>query len=214
MPDIASFVFSFVVLIFSVVVHEVSHGLVAEKLGDPTARALGRITLNPIKHIDPFGSVILPLILALPMLFGAPTIIFGWAKPVPYNPMLLKNPRAAAGKIAVAGPISNILLALVFGLLIRGAVVLGAPTLIPLFALVVYINVLLAVFNLVPIPPLDGSKVLFAFLPPTEWARNLAFTLERYGFFILILFIFFGFQFISPLISGIFRLIAGSGIGF
>lgn len=181
------------------VVHEVSHGYVAERLGDPTARLSGRLTLNPIRHIDPFGSVILPLILAVPALFGQPTIIFGWAKPVPYDPRNLKNPKIGSGIIAAAGPISNFLIAAVFGILLR-ALPEGAALATP-YSFIIYVNVLLGVFNLVPIPPLDGSKVLFALLPSGDIFRRLRFFLERYGMIILLLFIFFGFQFILPIIQ-------------
>src|SRR5512141_1420671 len=107
--------FQFIVLIFSVIIHEVSHGLMAESLGDSTARLAGRITLNPLKHIDPFGSIILP---ALLVLTHSP-VVLGWAKPVPYNPNILPNPKVSAGKIAAAGPLSNFLLAAVFGVLTR-----------------------------------------------------------------------------------------------
>ncbi len=206
------FIFELAVFLFSVVVHEISHGYVAERLGDPTARLSGRLTLNPVKHLDPFGSVVLPLLLSIPALFGQPAIIFGWAKPVPYNPLNLKNPKAGAGIIAAAGPLSNFLLAGVFGVLLR----LLPPENVPLavvFALIIYINVLLGVFNLVPIPPLDGSKVLFALLPPSEAARRLMFFLERYGMFLVLLFIFFGFQLIIPIIQTVFSWFAGTGFG-
>lgn len=206
------FLFILLIFLFSVVVHEISHGYVAERLGDPTARLAGRLTLNPVTHLDPFGSIILPLILAIPALFGQPTIIFGWAKPVPYDPRNLKNPKVGAGIIAAAGPLSNFLIAAVFGLFLRilpaSDVALATP-----FALIVYVNVLLGVFNLVPIPPLDGSKVLFALLPPRESSRRLAFFLERYGMVILLLFIFFGFQLITPVIHTLSSWFAGGGFG-
>ena len=111
--------FQLVVLIFSVMVHEIAHGAVAYYLGDDTAYRMGRLTLNPLKHLDPFGSIILPAILSIPLLFGARPIIVGWAKPVPYNPHNLKNPRSGAGIIALAGPASNIILAIVFAILLR-----------------------------------------------------------------------------------------------
>lgn len=201
-------VFQFAAFIFSVVVHEVSHGYVAERLGDPTARLLGRLTLNPLKHIDPFGSVLLPIMLAM---MNLPVI--GWAKPVPYNPLMLKNPRMAAGKISAAGPASNFLLAVVFAVFLRvlpGFGVRSAPLALS-FSLIIYINVLLAVFNLVPIPPLDGSKVLFALLPHTPQSHELALFLDRYGIFLLLLFIFFGFGAITPVIHGIASFLIGGG---
>lgn len=202
------FIFQILVILFSVVIHEVSHGYVAESLGDPTARLAGRLTLNPIKHIDLFGSIIVPLILVL--IPGG--IVFGWAKPVPYNPFNLKDPKKGGALIALAGPLSNFLIALVFAVFYRFFA--GAPDLSGSFALleplirwVVLINIVLGVFNLVPIPPLDGSKVLFGFL--SSRFNNIQLALERYGMFILLFFIFFAIQIISPVIFFIFRLFVG-----
>lgn len=202
------FVFQLVVLVFSVIIHEVSHGFVAERLGDPTARLLGRLTLNPLKHIDPFGSIILPLLLSL--VPGG--FVFGWAKPVPYNPANLKRPVRDAALIAAAGPVSNLVIALIFGLLVRLGVGVGIPGVsgalfINLAALIVLVNVSLAIFNLVPIPPLDGSKILAALIPRSMAGAYVA--LERYGFFILIFYIAAGAPFIGPLISGLFTLFVG-----
>lgn len=189
-------------------IHEISHGYVAERLGDPTARNAGRLTLNPLKHIDLVGSVILPLILVIT---SAP-VLFGWAKPVPYDPRNLKNPRTGGAKIAAAGPLSNFLLALVFGLAVRFGLQFGvspdAPLML-LFAIITYINILLGVFNLVPIPPLDGSKVLFTLLPATPGAYQFYASLERNGLFILLLFIFFGYSLIIPVVRVIFTLFTG-----
>jgi len=201
-------IFQFIVLIFSVMIHEISHGFVAERLGDPTAKNAGRLTLNPLKHIDLVGSVILPLILVIT---NSP-VLFGWAKPVPYDPRNLKNPKTGGGKIAAAGPLSNFLLALVFGLAIRFGLQFGispdAP-LILLFTAITYINILLGVFNLVPIPPLDGSKVLLLFLPAKPGAYQFYASLERNGLFILLLFIFLGYPLITPVIRVIFTLFTG-----
>jgi len=205
--------FQLLVLLFSVVIHEVSHGYAAEQLGDPTARLSGRLTLNPLKHLDFFGSFLLPL-----MLWYATNgaFVFGWAKPVPYNPYNLKNPRVGAAKIAAAGPASNLLVAVVFGTILR--IMAGAgyqPQFLgELFALIIYTNVLLAIFNLVPIPPLDGSKVLFALLPKSESGLRAALFLERYGTLILLFFIFFGFSLILPIVNALFGLIAGSQFAF
>ena len=149
--------FQVILLIFSVVVHEVAHGVAAYRLGDPTAKYAGRLTLNPIKHLDLFGSIILPALLVT----TKAGFIFGWAKPVPYNPYNFKR----GGKwgeaiVAVAGPASNLAIALVFGLLIRFAVPAGllSTEVLQLTASVVFINILLALFNLVPIAPLVGTK--------------------------------------------------------
>jgi len=205
--------FQLVTLIFSIMIHEISHGWTALKLGDTTARDAGRLTLNPLKHLDPFGSIILPIML---IAFGSP-ILIGWAKPVPYNPYNIRgNPQKGAALIAAAGPLSNITIAVVFGIFLRLAAVLFGPIqtagLIILVNIVVFINILLAIFNLIPVPPLDGSSILFAFLPPG--ARGIRNFLTRYGFIILIFFVFSPlFQTVlTPLVTNIHRLIVGSGI--
>lgn len=202
------------ILIFSVIVHEVSHGAVANMLGDPTARLMGRLTLNPLPHIDPIGSVMIPLLLMLPVLFGAPAFIFGWAKPVPYNPHNLRYRRWGGAIVAAAGPLSNVTLALVFGLAIRFMPTTSGSALVgftDIFGVIVYLNLLLAIFNLVPIPPLDGSKFLFALFPNIPYQVR-AF-LEKNGFILLLLFIFFGFSLLLPLINISFFLITGSYFG-
>jgi len=151
-------VFQIIVLIFSAVIHEISHGFTAEKLGDPTARLAGRLTLNPFKHLEFFGSFILPL--SLYFLSGG-RFIFGWAKPVPYNPLNLKNPLRGGALIALAGPLSNFIIAIVFGIILN---IIGPNTPISsLFLIIIYINVLLGVFNLVPIPPLTVQKFCLEF---------------------------------------------------
>lgn len=197
-------VFQLIVLLYSVVIHEVAHGAVAERLGDPTARLLGRITLNPVRHLDPVGSVLVPLLLAL--LPGG--VVFGWAKPVPYDPRNLRHPERDGALIALAGPLSNLCIALAFGVFARMlAASGGSALLLALVSVIILLNVSLAVFNLVPIPPLDGSKILYALLPREAFAFRAA--LERYGIFILLLFIWFGFSFLTPAIYGLFRFIAG-----
>lgn len=205
-------VFQLVILIFSVVIHEVSHGLAANALGDPTAKYAGRLTLNPLKHLDPFGSVLFPF-----LMYWAShgSFVFGWAKPVPYNPYNLKvrNQDVGSAVVGAAGPASNILVALLFGLAVRfapfWASALGgaAGALVQVMGSIALINLVLAVFNLVPIPPLDGSKLLFSLLP-AGWEGARAF-LERSGFFLLLLFIFFFSQWILPVVSFLFRLITG-----
>lgn len=206
MNDFLLIIFQFMVFIFSVMAHEVSHGITAYKLGDDTAKNAGRLTLNPLKHIDAFGSIFLPFLLIL----TNSSIIFGWAKPVPYNPYNLKNPRLGAALIGIAGPLSNILLAVIFSIFYRIAVFIGVASLMPaviLFQIIISINLLLAVFNLVPIPPLDGSKLLFAFLPKKY--HRLQMYLDQYGIFLLFIFIFFGFGLLLPIISRLYFVLTG-----
>lgn len=210
MENAIQFIFQITILIFSVVVHEVSHGYAALALGDKTAEYSGRLTLNPLKHLDPFGSFFLPLFLSL---LHLPVI--GWARPVPYNPYNLSNQKWGPAFVGVAGPLANISLAVVFGLMIRflpglaggitGGFILNFTS---IAGLIVLINLLLAFFNLVPIPPLDGSKVLFALLP-YQW-RGVQIFLEQYGFFLLLLFIFFFSQWLFPIVLLFFRLITGT----
>lgn len=196
------FIFQIAILIMSVVIHEVSHGYAASYLGDETARYQGRLTLNPLKHLDPFGSVVLPLVLAI----SHAGFIFGWAKPVPYNPYNLRPGRWSEAIVAVAGPAANILLALIFGMILRAGVS-NDPAFVQIISLIVFTNILLAIFNLVPIPPLDGSKLIFAIFPNKLFQIRGFF--ERYGFILIIFFIFFLWQFISPIIVWLFQLITG-----
>ena len=208
MPNqVIFFIYALLVLLFSAILHEISHGFSAKLQGDNTAEAAGRLTLNPLPHLDPFGSIILPLLLALPAFFGAPVIIVVWAKPVPFNPNNLKNKKWGPALVALAGPSANVLLAVFFGLLIRFFDLSFLPSLGFFIAIIVWINLLLAIFNLVPIPPLDGSKILFSILP-YSW-RDFEFQLERYGFFLILLFVFFGFGLILPLIFWLFGFITG-----
>lgn len=176
-------------LIMSIVIHEVAHGFMANWLGDPTARLAGRLNLNPFKHIDPIGSVVVPGFLFL----TNAGILFGWAKPVPYNPYNLKNQRYGEALVAAAGPGTNIILAIIFGLVVRLGVGMGLPSeFLHLSYYIVYINVLLACFNMLPVPPLDGSKVLSALLPyQLELKyRDLIGKVEQYGFITTFVFIF------------------------
>lgn len=187
----------------SVVIHEVSHGYVANALGDPTARLEGRLTLNPLRHLDWFGSVVFPI---LTYMFGG--VILGWAKPVPYNPYNLRNRRWGEMAVAVAGPVSNIILALVFGTILRFGDALGLSSAFQqIIALITFINIILAIFNLVPIPPLDGSKILFDLLP--QKYQNIRHFLERNQLLIVLVFVFFLWQFITPLVSFVFQIITG-----
>jgi Zn-dependent protease len=198
-------IFGFVVFIYSVVIHELSHGLAARAMGDDTAERMGRLTLNPLKHIDIFGSVVLPLLM---FIVSQGSFVFGYAKPVPYNPNNLRDTKYGPIKVALAGPASNIIVALIFGLLIRFYPSFAPATIIPtLFGIIVYYNLLLAIFNLFPIPPLDGHWVLVTLLP----ARYNAFKawLYRYSIFLLLFFIFFIFQFIYPIVPWAYHLITG-----
>ncbi len=200
-------VFSIIVLILSIVVHEFSHGWMANYLGDSTAKHMGRLTLNPIPHIDLMGSIIVPLLL----LISSTGFIIGWAKPVPYNPYNLRDQKNGEMLVALAGPASNLLLALIFGIIIRILLIQGIAidsSIIIFFGIIVLYNILLAVFNLVPIPPLDGSKILFHFLPYSM--HNIREIMERNSVLFLLLFIFFGFRLIIPVMLYLFVLITGS----
>lgn len=196
--------FNLAILIISIVVHEVSHGLAALWQGDRTAQYEGRLTLNPIKHIDPVGSILVPLLCAL--LPGS--LMFGWAKPVPYNPYNLKNGRTSEFFVAFAGPLSNILIAVLGALAIRifGA---GMPdATIAILAMTIMINLVLAIFNLVPLPPLDGSKILANILPYQASLKLNQFYVT-YGLFATLFFIFFVWQYFAPFIYGLYRLFVG-----
>ncbi len=198
------------ILIISVVIHEVSHGYAALALGDPTAKYEGRLTLNPLTHLDPVGSVLVPILTAV---FGG--FVIGWAKPVPFNPYNLEPEkfgiprRFGEALVAVAGPLSNVAIAIIFGLIIRFGYVgnIINEQFLALSVMVIATNIALAVFNLVPIPPLDGSKILFSILP-YRW-QSVRDSLERYGFIIIILFISIISRAISPLIGYIFYLLTG-----
>lgn len=196
-------IFSIIILIMSVVIHEVSHGYAAYLQGDYTAYYEGRLTLNPIRHVDPIGSIIVPIITTLG---GFP---FGWAKPVPFNPYNLKNQRWGELIVAIAGPVSNILVALVFGLIIRFGALSLPSAFISLSILVVLVNLGLAIFNLIPVPPLDGSKVLFSILPFKY--QHYRIQLERYSFLLVIVLIMIP-QFstiLGMIVTTIFSVITG-----
>lgn len=189
--------FYFLIIVPSAIIHEYAHGWMADRLGDPTARYAGRLTVDPRVHIDLFGTIILPFILS----FSG--FMFAYAKPVPFNPYNLRDQKWGPALVGLAGPLSNFLLAASFALLLR---VLPAASFTPFLEIIVRANVLLMVFNLVPIPPLDGSKILYGFLPEYHPVRAW---LDRYGFMVLLFFIFFLFGLIAPIIEGIFRWLVG-----
>ncbi len=199
-------IFYIVVILYSVTIHEVSHGLMANSLGDPTAKNLGRLSLNPIKHLDLFGSILLPFFLFLTTGFA-----FGYAKPVPYNPNNLNDRKYGPVKVAIAGPLSNLVLALLFGLSIRfipGA--FSSPLVQNLFSNIVLMNLSLAVFNMFPVPPLDGHWLLMAFLPPSMDAVKVY--IYRNSFILFPVFLIVFMVFVSPLIFWLFKLITGVGL--
>ena len=204
---------SLVAVFTAIVFHEVSHGYVALRLGDPTAKHLGRLTLNPIAHVDPIGTILVPLVLAL---LGAP--LFGWAKPVPINPANLRNPFRGMMLVALAGPSTNVVMAVAAAIMGRLLLLLvpasfqpavrtlGANLVIALFTLLAYLviyNLFLAGFNLLPIPPLDGSRVLTYFLP--AGGRRVMLQLERYGFLIVAALLYLG------VFNSVFRLVSRLG---
>jgi len=182
-------------LIYSIVLHELAHGYVAEKLGDYTPRYAGRLTLNPLPHLDPIGSFLVPLLTYL-----AGGILIGWAKPVPINPYNFNKPERDMALVAVAGPLSNITIALVLSTIYKIFYFNGIflEILLPL----IRINLLLAVFNLIPIPPLDGSRVFLRNLDP----QTMLF-LEQFGFFFIFLFLYFAFPLLSLVVNFLFNLL-------
>ena len=194
-------VLAFLLIIGLVIsVHEASHAYFANRLGDPTARLLGRMTLNPAAHVDPIGTIIVPLVL---FIFGG--FIFGWAKPTPINPLNFAHPRRDSAIVAFAGPASNFTLAILFSIIFR-----VFP--IDILLIIISINLILGIFNLIPIPPLDGYKVLLG-LVPKEIALRLA-VLENYGPIILIVFLLFFIRVFAPIIftvlNFLLRLLAGA----
>ncbi len=198
-------IFYFLILIFSIIVHEVAHGLAAEREGDPTARMLGRITLNPIKHIDWFGSIILPAILIL----SHAGFVIGWAKPVPYNPDQLRRGNKSVALVSIAGILVNLSLALIFGLGIRALIATGAATtaVVEIASIIVLVNVVLALFNAIPLAPLDGFRFLSAVLPYRY--RSTMDLIERYSLPLLLLFIIVGWKVVAPLALSVYAALTG-----
>jgi len=201
-----------VALIFSIVLHEMAHGYAANWLGDPTARLAGRLSPNPLVHIDPIGSVLIPALLLL----SNAGFLVGWAKPVPYNPYNLKNQKWGEAIVAAAGPATNILIAAIFSVLIRSHEMFGlSDSFVSLAGYIVFINILLAFFNMIPVPPLDGSKILGAVLPygAAIRYRELMARIEQLGFLFTVLFIFVFIQILwtpfSALVFQVFTLFTG-----
>lgn len=209
MDVISTKLFLYIVIVLSATFHEYAHGFIAYKLGDSTAKDAGRLTLNPLAHIDLMGTVIIPLFLLL-----SPAGVFlGWAKPVPYNPYNLKDQKYGSLKVGIAGPSANLIIAVILGIFLRLAFtgIFGAifsQFFLTAVALIVYINIFLALFNLIPFPPLDGSKVLMDLFPRSAYA------LARFGFIGIFFALFLAFFVLSPLAGFLFQLITGQGFSF
>ena len=182
--DIINIIIKLLALFFAIVLHEIAHGYVAFRLGDPTARNAKRLTLNPLAHIDLFGSIILPGFL---LLTHSP-VLFGWAKPVPFNPAYFRDPKKGIMLVGAAGPLTNFMLAIISGMLVR---IIGPNSLPGLFLVYLCItNVILGVFNLIPIPPLDGSRVVLGLIPDSLVPGYLK--LENVGFIIIFVLLWMG----------------------
>jgi Zn-dependent protease len=184
---------AFLILIVSIIAHEVAHGIAALVQGDPTAKYAGRLTLNPIPHIDMFGSVLLPAFLAM----ASPGFMFGWAKPVPINPYNFRNQKWGEAIVAFAGPLTNLVIAGIFIVLVKFAPISASFAIFS--AYVVIINVVLAIFNLIPIPPLDGSKILFALIP--QRFHGFKNWMEQRGFIIGLIAVLIVWQFAGPVVQ-------------
>lgn len=186
-------IFAVLALLLCVIPHEIAHGLVALWLGDPTAKRAGRLSLNPLRHLDPIGSVLLPLGLILIRRFtGVPLVVFGWAKPVPINPYYFRDPWQGMVWVGLAGPTTNVLLAAITAGLARGLFLAGVRngTLFMFLAFLTVISLLIAFFNLIPLPPLDGSRILTYFLP-IRWRLQLV-RLEQFGIIIVVVLMLLG----------------------
>lgn len=200
--------FTLIVLLFSIIIHEIAHGGVAYYLGDPTAKHAGRLTLNPLKHLDPFGSVILPFLLFFLTAGKGP--IFGWTKPVPINPYNFRDQKWGTLKVSIAGPLSNFLIALIFSLAIRFLPL--NLIFITLFSIIAFYNFAWGIFNLIPVSPLDGYHILFALLPQRFWRFKNFF--KQYSFLFLLMFIFFGLRLIFSGAIILYSLISGQPLVF
>lgn len=201
-------IFTLIVLLFSIIIHEIAHGSIAYYLGDPTAKHSGRLTLNPLKHLDPFGSIILPLFLFLISAGKGP--IFGWTKPVPVNPYNFRDQKWGTLKVSIAGPLSNFLIAIIFSLTVRFLPL--NISLITLFSIIAFYNFAWGIFNLIPIPPLDGYHILFSLLGK-RFSRFKSF-LQQYSLAFLLMFILFGLRLIFLGAVILYSLIAGQLLVF
>jgi Zn-dependent protease len=196
-------IFYIAILVMSVVIHEVSHGFMAEYFGDKTAQMAGRLTLNPLKHLDWFGSIVLPI-----LLYVTSGFVFGWAKPVPYNPDNLTDKRKGTIAVASAGVMANFAIAIIFGIILRLTVNVTMPEgFVFIISTIVLVNLALAIFNLVPIPPLDGSKILFNILPFSM--HKVVELIETYSLIFFIVFIAFFADRLYPILAFLFNLITG-----
>ncbi|MEK7508367.1 MAG: site-2 protease family protein [Patescibacteria group bacterium] len=213
--SIATLLFYFIIIVPSAIIHEYAHGWAAYMQGDQTAKYAGRLTLNPLVHIDRWGTILMPVVLYF---ISGGTFMFAYAKPVPFNPYNLRDQKLGPALVAVAGPLSNFLVAAVFALFVR---ILASGVISPaagldsflgnltgFLSLIVYANIMLAVFNLLPVPPLDGSHILYAILP-APLSDKLHDFFARYGFMILLVLIFFVFDLISPIINRLYQLFIG-----
>jgi len=196
-------IFTLIILLFSIIIHEIAHGSVALYLGDPTAKYQGRLSINPLKHLDPIGSFIVPLFLFILTAGKGP--IVGWAKPVPINPYNFKDQKWGKLKVSVAGPAANFLVAIFFGLIIRFFPLNSAFS--SLLSIIVFYNFLWGLFNLVPIPPLDGSHILFSLLP--ERFSKIKFILNQYRIFLLVFFIYFYLNWLFDIAISLYTLVIG-----
>lgn len=190
-------------LFFSIILHEIAHGYTAFRLGDPTAKSLGRLTLNPIKHVSLVGSILIPGML---LLTHSP-FLFGWAKPVPVDPRNFKSPVRGMALVAIAGPLTNFSIAVVFAILLRLVPNAGLTT--EIFQMIIAMNLVLGMFNLVPVPPLDGSRILVAFLPKP--LAKLYNKLERVGLIVVAILLALGlFSFVEIPIAWVFQKLVGT----
>lgn len=209
MEQIQFKLFLYIIIILSAVFHEYSHSWAAYRLGDNTAKDAGRLTLNPLVHIDPMGTIIIPLFLLL-----YANIFIGWAKPVPYNPYNLRDQKYGSLKVGFAGPAANLSIAVILGIILRFfsdyllISNLAPPIFIMLLSVIVYINIFLALFNLLPFPPLDGSKI-FADLFPKQWRYFMSS-----GFIGIFLALAIAFFILPPIAQFVFKLIVGRGFTF